>query len=125
MFFLLFWVFPKVFRKRTKLLRKPQIQKNTKENQRKHKKPSGKPKKVFKGFRPSLGYVFLSFPEGFWKTQLLRKPKIQKKTKETTKNFRGNQKTKFLKVSDPPLDMDLFCLLLLVFPKVFKKQQKP
>ena len=57
-----FLVFPKVFRKQKSFGKT----KNTKEYQRKQQQCSGKPKnKVCQGFRPTLGYGFLCFPEGF------------------------------------------------------------
>ena len=61
-------VFPKVFRKPKKPSVKPKIQKKTKENQKNIRK--NQKNKVFKGFRPTLGYGFglvwfFGFPEGF------------------------------------------------------------
>ena len=126
----MFLVFPKVLKKnkksgKPKILKKTkENQKNTKENQKQQKIPQGKPSnKVVKGFRPTLGYVFLvffGFPGGFQKTKKTfgktentkenqRKQKIPKKTEEnqrkTKKNFGKTKKTKLLKVSDPLLDM--------------------
>ena len=43
------------------------------------------------------------------------KPKILKKTKENQQNIRKNKKTKFLKVSDPPLDMGFVFLVFFGF----------
>ena len=71
-------------------------------------------------------FCFVVFPEGFYKT---------KKSFEKTTNTKENQRTptkkqttlgktnntKFLKVSDSPLDMGLFFVCFLVFPKVFTK----
>ena len=68
-----FLVFPKVFTKPTNPSRKPKIQKKTKENQTNIR--NNQKNKVFKGFRPTLGYVFCFlflffwFPEGFYKTK--------------------------------------------------------
>ena len=63
-----------------------------------------------------FGGVFV-FPNVFRKqTNHSRKPTIQKKTKENKTNLLENQKTKFLKVSDTPLD------IFWVSPKVFRKQ---
>ena len=82
--------------------------------------------KVFKDFRPTLGYGFVvfvvvGFPEGLVKNlnKLLRKPKIQKKTKETPTNLRENQQNKVFKGFRPTLGYVF--LLLLVSPKVFRK----
>ena len=86
-------------------LRFSQNQKNNSRKKQKYKRNQRKPKnirnntkknKVFKGFRPTLGYVFVflflfGFPKVFTKPkQHLRKPKIQKKTKENQNNFRKN-----------------------------------
>ena len=121
MCFLFFFVFPKVFRKPKKHSRKPKIPKKTKENQKNLRE--NQKNKVFKGFIPTLGYVFfcfLVFPKVFRKPKKhSRKPKIPKKTKENQKNLRENQKTKCLKVSDPPLDMGSFFLLFLLFSRRF------
>ena len=54
--FLLLFCFPEGFYKTKHLFEKTT---NTKENQRKQNKLSGKPTNIlFKGFRPTLGYVF-------------------------------------------------------------------
>ena len=63
-----FLVFPKVFKKTKKPSVKSKIRKKTKENQKNLRK--NQKTKVFKGFRPTLGYGFglvwfLGFPEGF------------------------------------------------------------
>ena len=84
------------------------------------KKPSGKPNnKVFKGFKPTLGYVFFCFPEGFKKTKKpLGKPKIQKKTNEHQTNLRENNKThKVFKGFKPTLGYVFFCFF--GFPEGF------
>ena len=127
-----FFLFPRKTRntkENQKYKRKPEIQKktkkekrNTKENQKYKRKPEIQTK-----------------PENIKENQKYkRKPEIQKKTRNQ-KNHRENQKykrkpkktkqalgktqkkTKFLKVSDPPLDMGLF-FVFLVIPKVFTKQ---
>uniref|UniRef100_UPI00404A101A hypothetical protein n=1 Tax=Flavobacterium sp. TaxID=239 RepID=UPI00404A101A len=78
-------VFPKVFRKPKKPSVKPKIPKKTKENQKNIRK--NQKNKVFKGFRPTLGYGFglfgfLVFPKVFRKPKKPSvKPKIPKKTK--------------------------------------------
>ena len=121
-------VFPKVFTKPKNPSRKPKIPKKTKENQKNIRK--NQKNKVFKGFRLTLGYgfgffVFLVFPKVFTKPKNpSRKPKIPKKTKENQKTLGKTKKTKFLKVSDPPLDMVCF-FVFLVFPKVFTKPKNP
>jgi len=51
-----FLVFPKVFRKPKKTSVKPKIPKKTKENKKNLRK--NQKTKVFKGFRPTLGYGF-------------------------------------------------------------------
>ena len=51
-----------------------------------------------------------------------RKPKIPKQTKKT---LGKTTTTKFLKVSDSPLDMISFFVVVLVFPKVFTKPTNP
>ena len=122
-------VFPKVFTKPKKHSRTPNIQNKTKENQTNLRENQNN--KVFKGFRPTLGYgfvcfCFVCFPEGFYKTKKhSRKPKILKKTKEHTTKPLGKYKknNKFLKVSNPPLDMGLF-LLFCWFSRRFLQNQK-
>ena len=50
---------------------------------------------MFKGFKPTRGYVFWVFPKVFRKPkEHSRKPKIQKKTKEHPKNLWDNQTNK-------------------------------
>ena len=113
-----FLVFPKVFRKPKKPSGKPNIPKNTKEQHKNLRE--NQTTKVLEGFRPTLGYgfvvVLLVFPKVFenpkniWENQ-----NYQRKPKKPS----GKQKqTKFLKVSDPPLDMGLsllFCWCSLKF----------
>ena len=112
----------------------------------------GKPKnKVFKGFRPTLGYflfVFLVFPKVFRKTNKHSgKPTIEKKTKENKNTF-GKQtnkttfgKTKKTKNPNPYPRVGLKPLNTCSFwfsrrflekeqkhsgkPKIQKKQRKP
>ena len=97
--------------------------KNLRENQK---------NKVFKGFRPTLGYVFFvfvffGFPEGFYKTnKSFEKTKNtkenQRKPKKTNKTLGKTKKTKCLKVSDSPLDM--FFVFCFGFPDGFYKTKK-
>ena len=69
--FFCFLVFPMVFRKPKKPSGKPKILKKTKENQQNQTNlRENQKEKVFKGFRPTLGYgfvlfCFVGFPEGF------------------------------------------------------------
>ena len=116
---LFFW-FSLLFLQNKKLLRKLKIQKENKDNQQ---ISSGKNNKVFKCFRPTLGYV-LVFPKVFTKpNNHSRKRQILKKTKDNQTNFGKSQKTKLLKVSGPPLDMGLVCLVVW-FPRRFLQNQK-
>ena len=80
--------------------------------------------KVFKDFRPTLGYGFVvfvvvGFPEGLVKNlnKLLRKPKIQNKTKETPKNLRENQQNKVFTGFRPTLGYVFF--VVVGFPEGF------
>ena len=57
--------------------------------------------------------------------KLRENQKYQRKPKTTKNTFGKTKKTKFLKVSDPPLDMGLVLFGFLVFPKVFRKPKKP
>ena len=77
---------------------------------------------MVKGFRPTLGYgfcccycfVFLVSPKVFRKpTNIRENLTYKRKPKKTNKPFGKTKKTKFLKVSDPPLDMVVF------FPRRF------
>ena len=80
---------------------------------------------MFKGFRPTLGYGFgfcLSSRRFLERKQHIREN--QKYQRKPNKNFGKTKKTKFLKVSDPPLDMGLVLFGLLVFPTVFRKPKK-
>ena len=88
------------------------------------RKPSGKPKNtVFKRFRPTLGYGFvffglLVFPKVFRKQKKHQENQTYKrKPKKTKKNFGKTKKTKFLKVSDPPLDICCCCCCCCCFPE--------
>ena len=117
-------VFPKVFRRPKEPSGKP---KNTKENQR---KPSGKQKNtVFKGFRPTLGYVFcffVWFSRRFLENKKhFRENQTYQRTPKKTKHFLGKTKhTKVFKGFRPTLGYVLFFLfffVFLVFPKVFRK----
>ena len=89
---------------------------NAKENQRTPTNTFGKTNKnkVLKGFTPTLGYVFSLF-FGFPERVLENKKTTFGKTKHTKEHQRQPKepsgkptKTKFLKVSDPPLDMYFF-----------------
>ena len=91
-------------------MRKPNIQKKTKENQQNFRENGEN--NVFEGFRPTLGYVFFVFPNVFF---FYKTKKTLEKTKHTKENQRKPTKpsgkpthTKCLKVSGPPLDMFLF-----------------
>ena len=89
-----FAVFPQVFTKPTNPSRKPTIPKKTKEYQQNIRK--NQQNKVFKGFRPTLGYGFVCFcfvfPKVFTKPKNhSRKPKLQK---TTTKTLGKTNKTK-------------------------------
>ena len=53
----------------------------------------------------------------------LRENQKYKRKPKKIKTFGKTKTTKFLKVSDPPLDMGLFFLFLLVFPEGFYKAQ--
>ena len=104
-----FLVFPKVF---------------TKPN-----KPSGKPNNtVFKGFRPTLGYVFFfifflfffGFPEGFYKTK--KTFEKTKNTKENQKNLRENKQNTVFKGFRPTLGY-LFFVFFFWFSREFLENQ--
>ena len=101
---------------------------NTKENENQKSLRENQQNKVFKGFRSTLGYGFvffslLVFPKVLNKTT--KKPSENHKYQRKQNKTLGNtKKTKFLKVSDPPLDMLFFCFheccfVFAVFPKVF------
>ena len=79
LFFFVLLVFPKVFTTQNKHSRKPNIPKKTKENPNNLRE--NQTTNVFKGFRLTLGYVFVGFPEGFYKTN-----KTLEKTTNTTEN---------------------------------------
>ena len=68
-------------------------------------------------------FVVLGFPEGFYNTQKAfeKTKENQRKPKKTPNTLGKTNKTKFLKVSDPPLDMVLF---FEVFLKVFRKSKQ-
>ena len=91
----------KKLRENQKYQRKPkETNKNLRENQK---------NKVFKGFRPTIGYVFLVFPKVFGKpTKHSGKPKIPKETKENQKNLRENQTNKVFKGFRPTIGYVLF-----------------
>ena len=89
----------------------------------------------------SVLFVFLVFPKVFRKPKKPSgKPNIPKKTKENKQTFRKTNNTKenqrkqtnlrehqqqlFLKVSDPPLDMGLFVLLLWFSLRFFYKTKQ-
>ena len=78
---------------------------------------------VFFGFLKTLGKTKHT-KETKRKQKPSGKPQIHKKTNKNQTNLRENQTTKFLKVSDPPLDMGLVLFGLLVVPKVFRKPKK-
>ena len=117
-----FWFSRRFSENQTNLRENQTYKTKTKEHQ-KHLRENQQTK-VFKGFRPTLGYGFglvcflLSrrFLEHTKKHS--GKSKIQKQTKESHTNVRENQKTKLLKVSDPPLDM------FFGFPEGFYKTNK-
>ena len=100
----LFFVFPRVFTKPKQLSGKPKIPKKTKENQN----TLGKTKnKVFKGFRPTLGYGFLFivlvFPKVFTKQQNIREnQKYKRKPKKTKQIFCKTKKQVFLRFKIHP-----------------------
>ena len=125
--FFCFFGFPEGFKQKEK--------RNLRENQKYQRKPQktkktlGKTKnnKVFKGFRPTLGYgfglfVFVVSPNVFFNKKnekSLGKTNNTKEDQRKPKQPSGKQiKNKFTKVSDPPLDMGLIFLLLFVFPNV-------
>ena len=120
-FFCLFG-FPEGFYKANKnLSRKPTIQKTTKEHQKNLRE--NQQIRFFKGFRPTLGYVFfvcLVFPKVFTKpTKTFEKTKnTNENQRNTTKHVGKTKQTKLLKVSDPPLDM------FFGFPEGFYKSKK-
>ena len=71
-----------------------------------------------------LFVVFFVFSLRFLQNQkIIRENQTyQRKPKKTTKTHQEKPKTtKFVNVSDPPLDMGLLLLFFLVFPKVFTK----
>ena len=100
---------------------------NTKENQRSPTKASGKPNKVFKCFRSTLGYGFglvwfFGVPIKKQKKETSGKPTIPKKTKENTKKASGkptNQSCQ--RFQTHPWIWVWSCLFLLVFPILKKK----
>ena len=114
-----FSVFPKVFTKPSKLLRKSKMPEKTKEN-KKHQETSRN--KFLKVLDSPLDVVFFMFSRRFLQNHVFRKSKIQKKTKEN-KNALGKTKTKFLKVSGAHLDMFFFFFLFWCFgfPEGFYK----
>ena len=125
-----YFVFPKSFRQPSKPSGKPTIPKKTKENQNKLRENQNT--KVLNGFRPTLGYGFglvwlFRFSRRFLENQkTLRENHIyQRKPKNTNQSFGKCKQTKFLQVSDAPLDMGLVLLVFLVFPKSFRKPTKP
>ena len=127
--FCLFCWFSRRFLQNQKHLRENQkIQKKTKENKTNLRENQNT--KLFKGFRPTLGYgfvlfVLLVFPKVFLEHQQhLRENKQYKRTPKKTKQTFGNTKqTKFLKVSDLPLDMGLFLFVVCWFSRRFLENQ--
>ena len=124
MFFFLFYLFSRRFLDNQKTFGKTN---NTKENQRQPTKPSAKPtKQSFKRFQTHpwkcfFCFCFFCFPEGFSKTKTtFGKPKDTKENQRKPKKPSPNQKTKLLKVSDPPLDMDLFFLFVRFSRRFFR-----
>ena len=119
--FFVFVVVPKVFRTPKKTSRTPQLLKKTKEN--KNHLRENQTNKVFKGFRPTLGYgfccfLFFGFPEGFWKTtNILEKTTNTKETQRKPKQpLCRTKKQSFERFQTHPWIWVL--LFFLVFPKV-------
>ena len=121
------YFFSKVFRQPTKHSGKPTIQKKTKENQTNLRE--NQQNKVFKGFRPTLGYVsfFLVFPKVFkTSTTTFWKTNNTKDNQRKQNKLRENQKNKVFKGFRPTLGFFLFfyrfsrrIFVCFVFPKVF------
>ena len=114
--------FSRRFLKKQKNFWKTKIPKKTKENQKYFRE--NQKNKVLKVSNPPLDmglvlFGFSVFPKVFRKPKKPSgKSKNQGKQKKTNNTFGKTKKTKFLKVSDPPLDMGLVLFGFLVFPKV-------
>ena len=116
-----------------------QNQKKLRENQKYQRKPQKNKKQVWKTTTNNLNrfqthpwiwvwlFCVVGFPEGFYKAnKTFEKTNNTKDNQRTPKNnIRKNQKTKFFKVSDPPLNMGLFVFVFVGFPEGFYKTKKP